>query len=131
MAANQEAARPCVIIVGAGFGGLHAAKALANQAIDVVLVDRNNYHTFQPLLYQVATAGLEAEEVASPVRAIMRRAQNVSFLLGEVRNVDPQRKTVTLKTDEREQALTYNYIILSPGTVTSYFGLDDIEKTSF
>src|SRR5258707_12844295 len=79
---------PTVVIVGAGFGGLRAARALRRVPVDIVLVDRNNYHLFQPLLYQVATAGLEPEEIARPVRAILRNQKNFDFRLVEVTGVD-------------------------------------------
>ena len=80
----SEPTKPRVVIVGAGFGGLFAARALANKPVEVLLVDRNNYHTFTPLLYQVATCALDPSEIAYPVRNIFRRKRNVRFLLGEV-----------------------------------------------
>ena len=80
--------RPRVIIVGAGFGGIEAAKALAHSAVDVTLIDRNNYHCFQPLLYQVATAALSPAEIAWPVRAILRRQPNLTVLMADVTGVD-------------------------------------------
>lgn len=76
--------RPRVIIIGAGFGGLFAARALRHEPVDVLLIDRHNFHTFTPLLYQVATCGLEAEEIAYPVRGIFRAGSSIDFLLGEV-----------------------------------------------
>ena len=79
---------PRVVIVGAGFGGLQAAQSLANTEVEVVLIDRNNYHTFIPLLYQVATAQLAGEQVAVPIRSFFRGCSNVSFLHGEVRQID-------------------------------------------
>ena len=81
-------ARPHIVIVGAGFGGLAAAHALAGADVDVTVIDRRNYHLFQPLLYQVATAGLSPAQIASPIRAILRRAANVRVLLGKVTGVD-------------------------------------------
>ena len=80
--------RPRVIIIGAGFGGLYAAQTLKHKAVDVLLIDRQNYHTFTPLLYQVATCGLEAEEIAYPVRGIFRSGSNIAFMLGEVTGID-------------------------------------------
>jgi NADH dehydrogenase len=123
--------RPRVIIVGAGFGGLYAAKALANKPVDVQLIDRNNYHTFLPLLYQAATAGLEAEEIAAPVRSIIRRANNINFELAEVIYLDPDQRCIRVKIDGREKTEQYDYLILSPGSVTTYFGLADVQARSF
>jgi NADH dehydrogenase len=119
------------VIVGAGFGGLYAAKALARQPVDVLVIDRNNYHTFQPLLYQVATSGLEPEEIAAPVRGIVRRGGNIGFQLGEVTRIDPAAQTLYVKTDGAEQPQRYDYLILSPGSLTSYFGMADIQSHSF
>src|SRR5689334_5277515 len=86
--------RPRVVIVGAGFGGLNAAHALAGADVDVLVLDRNNYHGFWPLLYQVATAGLESESIAYPVRAILRKHRNIAFEMVEVRGVDFERRQV-------------------------------------
>src|SRR2546430_1051482 len=92
----EGTARPRVVIIGAGFGGLRAARALRKAPVDVVLVDRRNYHLFQPLLYQVATAGLEPEQIARPVRAILRRQSNTEFRMTEVTGLDPGgQRTVT------------------------------------
>ena len=88
MADAPPSSVPRVVIIGAGFGGLQAAKRLANQPVKVTLVDRKNHHTFQPLLYQVATAGLSAGEIAAPVRHILRHARNVDVLLAEVTGID-------------------------------------------
>src|SRR5206468_6785206 len=88
-------ARPHIVIVGAGFGGLEAAHRLGGAAADVTVVDRRNYHLFQPLLYQVATAGLSPAQIASPIRAIVREAANVRVLLGRVVGVDKESRTVT------------------------------------
>jgi NADPH-dependent 2,4-dienoyl-CoA reductase/sulfur reductase-like enzyme len=86
--------RPRVVILGAGFGGLSAAKALANSPVDVTIVDQHNYHLFQPLLYQVATAGLSPADIASPIRSIMRDARNVSVVLAKVGKIDVGRREV-------------------------------------
>src|SRR5262245_59374610 len=94
--ATGNTRRPKVIIVGGGFGGLYAAKALSNKAVDVVLIDRKNHHTFQPLLYQVALAVLSPGEVASPLRKILRDSRNTEIILGEVTGFDTAAQTVTL-----------------------------------
>src|SRR6185312_5632492 len=88
--------RPHIVIIGAGFGGLSAAHGLAGAAADVTIVDQRNYHLFQPLLYQVATAGLSPAQIAAPIRAILRRATNLQVLLGRVIGVDKASRTVTL-----------------------------------
>ena len=87
-------ARPRVVIVGGGFGGLSAARALASSPVEVLLIDRRNHHVFQPLLYQVATAGLSPGDIASPIRWILRRQRNVQVWLGEVTAIDPDHRTV-------------------------------------
>src|SRR5262245_22571901 len=119
-------ARPHIVIVGAGFGGLSAAAGLSGAEADVTVVDRRNYHLFQPLLYQVATAGLSPAQIASPIRAILRRAPNVRVLLGQVTGVDMQRRTVLL--DER--ALAYDQLVLATGARHAYFGHDDWESVA-
>ncbi len=85
---------------GAGFGGLNAAQTLTGQDVDVLVVDRHNFHLFSPLLYQVATSGLEPGEIASPVRGIFRDASNIRFLLGEVEDIDPAARRVTIRSKE-------------------------------
>jgi NADH dehydrogenase len=113
--------RPRIVIVGAGFGGLFAAQALARLDADLTVVDRHNYHLFQPLLYQVATAGLPPSDVAWPIRSILRRQRNATVLLGEVVGVDTARRVVML----RERTLPYDYLVLATGSTHSYFGHDD------
>ncbi len=113
--------RPRILIVGAGFGGLFAAQALSRAAADVTIVDRHNYHLFQPLLYQVATAGLPPSDVAWPIRSILRRQRNTTVLLGEVTAVDAARNVVELG----ERTLPYDYLIVATGSTHSYFGHDD------
>jgi len=115
--------RPHIVIVGAGFGGLNAALALAGANADVTVVDRRNYHLFQPLLYQVATAGLSPAQIASPIRAILRHAANVRVILGKVEGVDKQRRVVTI--EDRE--IAYDYLVLATGARHSYFGRDEWE----
>jgi len=119
-------ARPRIVIVGAGFGGLGAAHALARADADVTVIDRRNYHLFQPLLYQVATAGLSPAQIASPIRAILRRAANVRVIMGKVSGVDRQRRVVTL--DDRE--VEYDYLILATGARHAYFGHDEWESVA-
>ena len=115
------------MVVGAGFGGLRAARALRRAAVDVILVDRNNYHLFQPLLYQVATAGLEPEEIAKPVRAILRRQKNLEFRLLEVTGIDfAARRVLTTGLP-----IAYDYLIVAVGARTSYFGMADVERHGF
>jgi NADH dehydrogenase len=110
--------RPRVVIVGAGFGGLAAARALRHVNVDATIVDRNNYHLFQPLLYQVASGLLDPSAIASPVRTILRRHHNVDVLRAEVTAVDLEhRRVVTSAT-----TLEYDYLVLAPGSVTDYFG---------
>jgi NADH dehydrogenase len=113
--------RPRIIIVGAGFGGLFAAQALARVAADVTIVDRHNYHLFQPLLYQVATAGLPPSDVAWPIRSILHRQRNATVLLGEVTAIDTRANNVILG----ERTLPYDYLIVATGATHSYFGHDD------
>jgi NADH dehydrogenase len=115
--------RPKVVIVGGGFGGLYAAKALANQALDVTLIDRTNHHLFQPLLYQVATAGLSPGDVAQPIRHILRSAQNIKVIMGTVGKIDVEARTVI--THIREHP--YDYLVVAAGARHSYFGNDDWE----
>jgi NADH dehydrogenase len=110
--------RPHVVIVGGGFAGLAAARGLARAPVDVTLVDRKNHHVFQPLLYQVATAGLSPAEIASPIRHILRRQQNTRVLLGDVTAVDPTARRVRLESSE----VAYDYLILAAGVSHSYFG---------
>jgi NADH dehydrogenase len=112
---------PRVVVVGAGFGGLHAARLLARYPVRVTLIDRKNHHTFQPLLYQVATAGLSPGEIAAPIRWIVRGRRNVEVLLGEVQDVDLERRVVKLA--EREVA--YDYLIVAAGATHAYFGHDE------
>lgn len=106
-------------MVGGGFAGLYAARSLARHGVQVVLIDRLNYHLFQPLLYQVATASLSPGEIAEPLRAILRKYRNAEVLLGEVEHIDLDARTVQLDDGE---TLTYNYLIVATGARHSYFG---------
>lgn len=112
--------RPRVVVIGGGFGGLSAARALRGAPVDVVLVDRRNHHVFQPLLYQVATAGLSPGDIASPIRHILRRLSNVQVLLGEALAIDVERKVVRLDIG----LLPYDALIVAAGATHSYFGHD-------
>lgn len=111
-------ARPRVVIVGAGFGGLYAAKALRKAAVDVMVIDRRNHHLFQPLLYQVATAALNASDIAEPIRRALRNQRNTEVVLAEVRAVDARNKRILLERGE----LAYDYLIVATGATHSYFG---------
>jgi len=115
--------KPNVVVVGAGFGGLEAARKLAKLPVRVTLIDRKNHHTFQPLLYQVATAGISPGEIAAPIRWILRGRKNVEVLLGEVAGFDLQKKTVHLADLE----VHYDYLIVAAGARHSYFGHDQWE----
>ena len=113
---------PHVVIIGGGFGGLWAARALRGAAVEVTLLDRRNHHVFQPLLYQVAMAVLSPGDIASPIRWILRQQRNVEVLLGEVSRIDADRRIVHL-TDGAE--IPYDYLIVAAGATHSYFGHDD------
>ena len=117
---GEAEARPHVVIVGGGFGGIQAAKGLAGSRVRVTLVDRRNHHVFQPLLYQVATAALNPANIASPIRRILRGVGNVEVLLGEVESVDVAGKVLRLDDGE----IRYDYLILATGATHSYFGHD-------
>jgi NADH dehydrogenase len=118
----MEPQRKRVVIVGGGFGGLYAAKALAGKPVEVTLVDRKNHHTFQPLLYQVATAVLSPGEIAAPLRRILRRSPNTEVILGEVTGFDLAARKVTLAHGPE---LAYDYLIVAAGARHAYFGHDD------
>ncbi len=115
---------PHVVILGGGFGGLTAAKSLADAPVRVTVVDRNNHHLFQPLLYQVAMAGLSPADIASPIRSILREQRNCTVLLGEATSVDLAARRVTL----REGQLDYDFLVFATGAQNSYFGHDEWER---
>jgi NADH dehydrogenase len=121
---TERRARPRVVIVGAGFGGLAAARELADADVDVLMINRTNYHGFWPLLYQVATAGLEPESIAYPVRAILRRYRNADFLLAEVNGVDFGQRAVLTDVGP----VMYDYLVLAAGSTTNFFGNERFER---
>jgi NADH dehydrogenase len=123
-ALKNTAGKTKVVIIGGGFGGLYAAKALAGGPVDVTLVDRKNHHTFQPLLYQVATAVLSPGQIASPLRRILNRARNVEVIMGEVTGFDVGARRVLL---EDGSELRYDYLVVAAGARHSYFGNDQWE----
>ena len=128
MAARENVSLPNVVIVGGGFGGLRAARALAHAPVHVTLIDRKNHHLFQPLLYQVATAALSPADISAPIRHVLRRQKNAEVLLAEVTGVDMARREVhvhDLATGAYDRAVPYDYLILATGASQSYFGHDE------
>jgi NADH dehydrogenase len=117
---NTTQGRPHVVIVGCGFGGLAATRALADTNVDITLIDRENHHTFQPLLYQVASAGLNPSDIAQPIRHIVRKQNNVRVRLAEVTGIDLEARTV----QTADGAIAYDHLILATGATHSYFGND-------
>lgn len=113
-----------VVIIGGGFGGLNAARALRRAPVRVTLIDRHNHHLFQPLLYQVATGGLSPANIAAPLRAVLKRQRNVRVLLGEVTAIDPQQRQLTLRNGD---TLAYDTLIVATGVRHDYFGNDHWE----
>ena len=122
--------KPRIIIIGAGFGGLFAARALANKPVEVLLIDRSNFHTFTPLLYQVATCALDPSEIAYPVRTIFRKNRNIRSLLGNVSAVDYANKMIEVQIGERQLQEPYDYLILATGSTPTYFGNDGFRKNA-
>ena len=118
---TTAARRPQVVIIGGGFGGLSAAKALAHAPVDVLLIDRRNHHVFAPLLYQVATAGLSPGDIASPIRWILRRQRNLRVWLAEAKGIDAERRVVRLSDSEAP----YDFVIVAAGSTHAYFGHDE------
>jgi NADH dehydrogenase len=113
--------RPHVVVIGAGFGGLEVAKNLGRAPVRVTLLDRENHHLFQPLLYQVATAGLSPADIASPIRSLVRRQENTTVLLAEVLDVDLVARVVSLE----HETISYDFLVLAAGATTNYFGHDE------
>lgn len=121
-----ESNLPRVVIIGGGFAGINLAKTLANKNIQVVLIDKHNYHTFQPLLYQVSSSGLEPDSIAYPLRKILKKHKTSYFRLAEVEEILPEKNTIKTSIGE----LSYDYLVLATGTKTNYFGNKDIESNS-
>src|SRR5438105_10244332 len=115
---------PHVVILGGGFGGLYAAKALKRAPARVTVVDRRNYHVFQPLLYQVATAALNPSDIAYPIRSVLRRQKNAHVILGQAQSIDLDAKIIHLSDSD----LAYDYLILATGATHSYFGHPEWER---
>src|ERR1700733_3578097 len=121
--------QPRIIIVGGGFGGLAAAKALKKTQAEVVLIDRTNHHLFQPLLYQVATSVLTPSQIATPIRNIFRDQKNTVVIMGEVTGVDKDQKCVFVSDADRQNVLlSYDYLILATGANHSYFGHNEFAQ---
>ena len=118
---NDKRAPPRVVVVGCGFGGLFAVRALKRSPVDVLVIDRNNYHLFQPLLYQVASAALTPADIAQPIRRILRNQRNANVMLGEVKRVALDERRVYVDTSP----VAYDYLILAPGAVDNYFGHEE------
>ena len=119
--------RKQIIIIGAGFGGLSIAKALRNKNIDVLLIDQNNYHNFQPLMYQVATGGLEPYSIAYPVRRIFRKCRNVTFRMAKVKSVNIEKKR--LKTSIG--VLNFDILVIATGSKNNFYDFEPIKKILF
>ena len=122
----DDLGKPRVVIVGGGFGGLELAKALADAPVQVVLLDKQNYHTFQPLLYQVATAGLDEGDIVSPFRKILSQQENFYFRMAEVLGVDTEKQVVETTIG----LLRYDFLVLATGAEPSFFGDEAMEKNS-
>src|SRR5271154_6148163 len=118
-----------IIVVGGGFGGLAAAKALRNAPAQIILIDRSNHHLFQPLLYQVATSVLSPGQIGSPIRGIFKNQKNTTVILGEVTGVDKEQKCVFVSDADREGVpISYDYLVLATGATHSYFGHNEFEQ---
>ena len=118
---------PHVVILGAGFGGLDTARKLKNAPLDITLIDRHNYHLFQPLLYQIAIAGLVPSQIAYPLRTIFRGQKNLTFKMGEVSAIDFDSRYIKMNGS----VIAYDYLVLAVGGQTNFFGLDSVEQNGF
>ncbi|RKD18637.1 NADH dehydrogenase [Pelobium manganitolerans] len=120
---NQTAAFPRIIIIGGGFGGIQLAKKLNKQEVEVLMVDRHNYHTFQPLLYQVATGGLEPDSIAFPLRKVFRSQKNLNFRVADVLRIEPEENKIITDIGD----YSYDYLVIATGSETNFFGQKEIE----
>ena len=121
--------QPTVVIVGGGFAGLAAAKALAKTRAKVILIDRANHHLFQPLLYQVATSVLTPSQIATPIRSILRNQKNTTVIMGEVTGIDKDQKCVIVSDpDQLNVRIVYDYLLLATGSSHSYFGHNEFAE---
>lgn len=118
--------KPRIVIVGGGFGGIELAKKLCSKAVEVIMLDKHNYHTFQPLLYQVATGGLEADSIAFPLRKIFKGHKNLTFRVTEVKKVDASKNTIETTIGPIE----YDYLVLATGSTSNFFGQNEIERNA-
>jgi NADH dehydrogenase len=123
MEINKTAGRPRVVIIGGGFGGINLAKKLKNKPVDVLMLDKHNYHTFQPLLYQVAMGSIEADSIGFPIRRIFTHQKNFTFNLADVKSINSEKNTVTADIGEIE----YDYLVIATGANTNFFGNKEIE----
>lgn len=123
---NRAVSFPKIVIIGGGFGGIELAKRLKHKEVEILMLDRHNYHTFQPLLYQVATGGLEADSIAFPLRKIFKNQKNFTFRVTEVEAIDQQSKTLRTSIGE----IKYDYLVIATGSETNYFGQKEIEHFS-
>ncbi len=121
-----EVSLPRIVIIGGGFAGLSLARTLSGNRFQVVLIDKHNYHTFQPLLYQVATAGLEPDAIAFPIRKIFKKHNNFFFRMAQVKSVDPEKNTINSSIGN----LTYDHLIIATGSKTNYFGIEGMQEQS-
>jgi len=120
---KQNKPRPRVVIIGGGFGGVQLAKKLKNAPVNVLMLDKHNYHTFQPLLYQVATGALEGDSIGFPIRRIFGRQKNFTFHLAEVQKINTETKVVTANIGD----IYYDYLVIATGSNTNYFGNKELE----
>src|SRR5476651_1270028 len=114
---------PRVVIIGGGFGGIELAKHLKDKSVEVLMVDKNNYHTFQPLLYQIAMGDIEADSISFPLRKIFVGQQNFSFRMANVERINPEQNTIVTDIGD----IAYDYVVIATGSTTNYFGNDALQ----